>query len=70
MSRNKINLESVYQSPRGAARITGFGVTYIRDGCRAGHIPHVKVGNDYRIHMEKWLALLEQEAANSVKGGA
>lgn len=69
MSRAKLNLEATYQSPRGAAIITGFGVTYIRNGCREGNIPHIKVGNDYKINMSQWLSQLEREAANSIKGG-
>lgn len=58
---------AVFQSVRGAAAITGLSVKHIREGCRAGTIPHIKVGTDYRINLPLFL---EQLTEQSVSGGA
>lgn len=52
----------MFQSIRGAAEITGFSTKYLRDGCRAGRIPHVRVGADYRVDMPLFLAQLRAES--------
>lgn len=34
-----------------AAEVTGLSVYFLRNGCRAGTIPHVLAGNEYRVNM-------------------
>lgn len=58
-----INKDAVFQSIRGAAEITGISAKAIREGCKAGKIPHVRVGADYRVDMPNFLALLHQASA-------
>ncbi len=68
MSRTKeIDREAPYQSPRGAAYLTGLSVRYIRDGCRENRIPHLRVGNDFRVCMPLFLAQLQE---TSERGGS
>ena len=57
-----------FQSIRNAARITGFSTYYIRNGCKDGTIPHIMVGNEYRINMGRWYELLEAAAENCKDG--
>jgi hypothetical protein len=40
-----------------AAEVTGLSVYYLRNGCRAGTIPHILAGNEYRVNIA---ALLDQ----------
>lgn len=67
MRPRTINRDAVFQSIRGAAEITGISSKAIREGCRAGRIPHVRVGADYRVDMPNFLALLHDVSAG---GGA
>ena len=67
MSRRKSDLTAPYQSIRGAAQLTGLAAGYIRAGCKAGTIPHIRAGQDYRICMPLFLAQLEAESAGNVR---
>ena len=60
----KTNLDAVFQSPRGAAMITGLSKAFILDGCKNGSIPHIMCGGDYRINMPVWLHQLNQESTS------
>lgn len=63
MSRAKtINPEAPYQSPRNAAYLTGVSLWYIREGCKAGTIPHIRVGRDYRVNMPRFMEQLNRES--------
>lgn len=63
MSRPKtVNTDAPFQSPRNAAIISGLSVAYIREGCKSGKIPHIRVGVDYRVNMPRFLDLLEKES--------
>ena len=63
MSRlKKINLDARYQPLKAASYISGFSRGYILNGCKAGDIPHVRVGVDYRVDMESWNAMLDRKA--------
>ena len=67
MRPRTINRDAVFQSIRGAADITGISAKAIREGCKAGRIPHIRVGADYRVDMPIFLALLHESSAG---GGA
>jgi excisionase family DNA binding protein len=58
MRKKQIDRDALFQPIRGAAEITGFSVKYIREGCKAGEIPHIRAGSDYRIDMTAWLEML------------
>lgn len=68
MPRRKTSLDAPYQSITGASQITGLAQGFIRAGCRAGTIPHVMCGGEYRICMPLFLQALEAESAASLKG--
>lgn len=64
MSRKKeIDPKARYQSVRGAAEITGLSRHFILNGCKAGTVPHIKVGVDYRIDMPLFFQQLENLSA-------
>lgn len=67
MPQRKTDLTAPYQPFRGASRITGFSIGFLRDGCKSGKIPHIMVGSEYRICMPLFLQQLEAESAASVK---
>ena len=69
MSRQKeINPDAPYQSPRATAYLTGLSLWYIREGCKAGTIPHIRVGRDYRINMPLLLEQMNRESRNAASG--
>lgn len=42
-----------------AAEVTGLSVYFLRHGCRAGTVPHVMAGNEYRVNIAALLDQLE-----------
>ena len=59
-----------YQGISDAARTTGLAQSYLRAGCRAGTIPHIRSGGKYYICIPALLEQLAAEArANSNDGG-
>lgn len=62
MRTREFDRSAIFLPIRGAAEITGFSTKYLRDGCRAGRIPHVRVGSDYRVDMPLFLAQLRAES--------
>ena len=67
MSRQKaINPAAPFQPISAAAVMTGLSRYYLLNGCKAGEVPHIRVGSDYRINMP---LLLEQLQA-ATEGGA
>ena len=57
--KKTFDAEALFQPPTGAARITGFSVKFIRDGCRDGSIPSIRIGADYRVNMRLYLEKLD-----------
>ena len=67
MSRSKsIDRDAPFQSPRATAYLTGLSLQFIRDGCRNGTIPHIRVGTDFRVNMPLFL---DQLNAKSIGNG-
>lgn len=67
MPKRTVDRDAPYQSIRGAAEITGLSMGSIRAGCKAGKIPFVMCGQEYRISMPLFLQQLENEAAASIR---
>ncbi len=55
--RTKHNLDAPFQKISDACRITGLSQYFLRNGCKAGSVPHIKSGPTYYINVPK---LLEQ----------
>lgn len=68
MPKRTFDRDAPYQSIRGAAEITGLSMGSIRAGCKAGKIPFVLCGQEYRICMPLFLQQLEAESAANMKG--
>lgn len=68
MPRRTTDLDAPYQSITAASRLTGLAQGFIRAGCKAGTIPHVRCGSEYRICMPLFLQSLETESAANMKG--
>ena len=67
MSRRKtVNPEAQLQPVAVASYITGLSQKFLRDGCRAGTIPHIKIGTDYRINMPLLMAQIDKESVERV----
>ena len=69
MPKRTFDPAAPYQSIRGAAELTGLSMGSIRAGCKAGKVPFVLCGQEYRVCMPLFLQQLEKEAANSLTGG-
>ena len=67
MPKRTIDLTAPYQSIRGASRISGLAQGYIRNGCKSGTIPCLRVGQEYRINMRLFLQQLEAESITNLK---
>lgn len=67
MPKRTFDRDAPYQSIRGAAEITGLSMGSIRAGCKAGKVPFVMCGQEYRISMPLFLQQLEAEAAANMK---
>lgn len=46
------------------ANETGLSVYYLRQGCRAGWVPHIRCGNKHMINITKLIELLDAESVN------
>ncbi len=68
MPKRTFDRSAPYQGIRGAAEITGLSMGSIRAGCKAGIVPHIMQGTEYRICMRLFLQQLEAEATASLKG--
>lgn len=44
-----------------ASRATGLSQFYLRQGCKAGSIPHIKSGTVYLVNVNKLLRQLDAE---------
>lgn len=69
MPRRSHSLDAPFQSIAGASRVTGLSQGYIRAGCKAGAIPHVRVGSEYRINVPLLLEALEAASMANVREG-
>ena len=54
------NDNAPFQRIPAACRITGLSQHYLREGCKAGTVPHVKAGGTYMVNIP---ALLRQLGA-------
>lgn len=66
MTRVKTDPAAPLQPIKQAARLTGLSEYSLRQGCKAGTVPFVREGCEYRIHIPLLLAQLEKAAASSV----
>lgn len=55
------NDKAPFQRIPAASRITGLARSYLRDGCKAGTVPHVMAGNTYLINIPSLLRQLGAE---------
>ena len=53
---------TAYMKIREAARETGLSQFYLRSGCKAGTIPHIKSGTVYLVNVPALLRKLEAES--------
>lgn len=48
-----------YLTIRKTCEVTGLSMTFLRNGCISGSVPHIKSGNRYYINVPRLLAALE-----------
>lgn len=58
---------ATYMKIREASRETGLSQFYLRSGCKAGTIPHVKSGTVYLINVPALLKKLEAESGGDTE---
>lgn len=54
---------------REACNITGLSQHYLRDGVKAGIIPHIKSGNTYMINVSLMMQQLDNMSMSNVLNG-
>lgn len=69
MSKRTLDRTAPFQSIRNAAELTGLSAGSIRAGCRAGTVPHIMQGKEYRVNVPLFLQQLDMASAASLRGG-
>jgi hypothetical protein len=67
MAKRSDDLSAPLQSIRATSRITGLSSNFIRTGCKNGTIPHIRVGEEYRIHIPLFLKQLAGESLENMR---
>jgi hypothetical protein len=62
-SSNDYNPAAKYQNIVDACRTTGLSQYYLRNGCVAGTVPHIRCGRVYMIDVPALYAVLAQQEA-------
>ena len=65
MPKRNIDLAAPWQTIAGATRLTGLSQGYLRDRAKAGTIPVMMVGREYRINVPLLLRQLEEESTGN-----
>ena len=52
---------------RDAVKPTGLSYKFLIEGCKSGKIPHVKVGNRYKVNLHLLLSTLDNLSQDSMK---
>ncbi len=55
-----------FQKINEACKTTGLSAYFLRQGCRAGTVPHIKSGNTYLVNIPALLRSLNAESDASV----
>ena len=55
-------MEKPFQTVKETANTTGFSQFFIRNGVRAGTIPHIKVGEKFLINVPAFLQLMDEQS--------
>lgn len=55
---------SVYLKINEANKVTGLSKYYLRNGCKEGTIPHIKVGKVYYINVPAFLEAIKPSVKN------
>ena len=56
-----------FVSIKTASQITGLSQYYIRNGCRAGTIPHIMSGNRYKVDLQRFAETISSSGSDSCK---
>jgi excisionase family DNA binding protein len=67
MARREFDAAAPFQGIKGAARATGLSQGYVRQLCREGRAPFIKVGGEYRVNVPGLLRLLEGESVANLR---
>lgn len=59
--KNEYNPAARYQSIEHACRTTGLSQYYLRNGVKAGTVPHVRCGRVYMVDVPRLYEVLEQQ---------
>ena len=62
--RRTTNPDAIFHPVSSASDISGWSTKAIRAGCKAGTIPHIKMGADYRVNMPLWIEQLNEASRN------
>lgn len=63
-SKNEYNPSAKFQNIADACRTTGLSQYFLRNGVKAGTVPHIRCGRVYMIDVPGLYAALEREATH------
>lgn len=63
-----MNENGNFQKIKEAAKATGLSTYYIREGCKAGQIPHIRCGLAYLVNVPALLEKLDRESRRGMAG--
>lgn len=59
--------ERPFMNLTDACKASGCSVYYLRQGCRAGRIPHIKSGAKFLVNVPALLEMLDAESRNQTE---
>jgi hypothetical protein len=67
VAKRTFDPDAAFQGLRAASRITGLSQGFLREGCKNGTIPHIRVGQEYKINLPLLVRLLDGESLENLK---
>lgn len=66
---NVIDLTTpILQKPKAAAKLLGVSEHWLREGLRAGKVPHMRSGKDFLVNIPATIAWINAESEASANG--
>ena len=62
MPKRSVDLSAPFQTFPNACRLTGLSVSYLRQGCKSGRVPHIKAGSTDLVNVPLLLQRLNEES--------
>ena len=65
--RSQADRTARFVPPKVAGELMSVSGAWVYEQCRAGKIPHIRVGRDYRVDMVEWQKMIDEQSRNSLR---